>query len=107
MNANSTPALPASSSISQSNTQNCPNDDECKRLNQNVQNAKTRVGALGSCRVGMTDAQLTERYYAWLDLATARAIRDENCFTGGDYGHQEAQAQAWGNVGSCAQLLGR
>jgi uncharacterized protein RhaS with RHS repeats len=85
----------------------CPNGDECKNLNQNVQNANSRVGSLGTCRAGMSNAELSERYYAWLDLATARAKRDQKCFGGGDAGHQVAQAQAWGNVGSCANLLGR
>jgi RHS repeat-associated protein len=86
---------------------NCPNEDECKRLNANVQNAKARVGSLGACRAGMTVDQLTERYYAWLDLARARTIRDYKCFNGGDDGHQEAQSQAWSNVGQCGILLGR
>lgn len=89
--------------------ENCPDPDECTKLNQNVQNAKARRSSLvpSACSAGMTPAQLTERYYAWLDEATARAIRDERCWDGGDRGHQIAHAAAWSHVGNCANLLGR
>jgi RHS repeat-associated protein len=103
--ANSSPVVTPNS-----NTQtapNCPNNDECDQLNQNVQKAKVQVGSLGACRAGMTIDQLTERYYAWLNLATARSMRDQKCWNGGDDGHQQAQAAAWTQVGSCARLLGR
>jgi RHS repeat-associated protein len=102
--ANSNPAAAPNSAAQAASS--CPNNnDECNRLNQNVQNAKNVVNALGACRPGMTPDQLRLRYYAWLDLATARAIRDQKCWNGGDDGHQNAQAQAWDNVGSCGNLL--
>lgn len=102
-----TDALPSSPVETAKTAENCPDPDECAQLNQNVQNAKARVSGLGACRAGMTPDQLTVRYYAWLDLATARAIRDEKCWGGGDKGHQTAQAAAWTHVGNCANLLGR
>jgi uncharacterized protein RhaS with RHS repeats len=98
---------PVASSNSTTHAPNCPNDDECKQLNKNVQDAKNRVGALGKCVAGMAPAELETRYYAWLDLATARSIRDQKCWNGGDDGHQTAQAVAWSKVGECARYLGR
>ena len=86
----------------------CPNDDngdECKNLNDKVQSAKKKVGKLGACRAGMSRYELMTRKQAWLDLATARAQRDQKCWNGGDLGHQQAQASAWGHVGRCASLM--
>jgi RHS repeat-associated protein len=84
---------------------NCPNQDECNRLNDDVQKAKARVGALGGCRAGMSPSELSQRYDAWLALATARAKRDQKCFNGGDQNHQQAQADAWSNLGRCDRLM--
>jgi len=106
MNSSPVPAKKAEDAVPGTRSQNCP-DDDCNKLNQNVQNAKARVGALGKCRAGMSQADLEVRYYAWLELATARSIRDEKCWNGGDYNHQDQQAAAWTQVGSCAALLGR
>src|ERR1051326_935179 len=85
----------------------CRNCKKCEELNDAVQRAKGRVGGLGACRAGMSRWELLQRYGAWLDLATARARRDVKCWDGGDAGHQQAQADAWANVGNCARLLGQ
>ena len=78
---------------------------ECDELNQGVQNAKAAVGALGKCQVGMSPWQIRQRYNAWLGLAVARAKRDQKCWNGGDVGHQQAQADAWTNVGNCGSMM--
>jgi type VI secretion system secreted protein VgrG len=78
---------------------------DCDQLNQDVQNAKGTVGGLGACRMGMTPSQIRQRYYAWLQLAIARAKRDQKCWNGGDPGHQQAQADAWKNVGNCGSMM--
>jgi uncharacterized protein RhaS with RHS repeats len=83
----------------------CPPEDPCPELNRQVQQAKSRVGRLGACRAGMSRFQLLERQGAWLDLAIARAKREEKCWAGGDEGHQQAQATAWSHVGICGGLL--
>jgi RHS repeat-associated protein len=98
---------PVAAPNSATHAPNCPNDDECKQLNKNVQDAKKQVGAIGKCLTGMSPAQLEDRYYAWLNLATARSIRDEKCWNGGDDGHQNEQAVAWSKVGERARYLGR
>lgn len=83
----------------------CSSDPKCDELNKKVQDAKDKAGKLGACRAGMTKGQLQERYRAWVDLASARAQRDETCWGGGDMGHQQAQADAWKNVGNCGNLM--
>ena len=83
----------------------CRDDDECQRLNQKVQQAKAITGTLGKCRADMSWGQLVVRKKAWLDEASSRAIRDEKCWSGGDLGHQDAQARAWKNVGTCSSLI--
>lgn len=80
------------------------NDEECKRLNDNVQRAKAATGALGKCKAGMSFGELAVRHKVWLEEATARSIRDTKCWGGGDDGHQIAHANAWKNVGTCASL---
>ena len=80
-------------------------DDECERLNRNVQKAKKEVGRVGACRAGMSQFDLWVRRNAWLDLAQARAISDEKCWGGGNDGHQQAQASAWQHVGKCKSLM--
>ena len=84
----------------------CDKCRKCDELNDAVQEAKRRVGALGACRPGMSRWELQQRWLAWLTLATARAQRDTRCWNGGDQGHQQAQADAWAHVGNCARLLG-
>ena len=42
---------------------------------------------------------------AGIELAVARAKRDQKCWAGGDSGHQQAQADAWSNLGRCQRLL--
>ena len=79
--------------------------DDCAKRNEDVQRAKKKVRRLGSYRFGMSRYELEQRKAAWLDEATARARRDEKCFNGGDFGHQEAHANAWRNVGKCTALL--
>ncbi|NJS36728.1 MAG: hypothetical protein HC765_10455 [Brachymonas sp.] len=79
--------------------------DPCKQLNDEVQAAKNKVGQLGACTAGMTRWALQERHSAWLNLATARAKRDQKCWSGGDAGHQQAQADAWSHVGRCSGLM--
>jgi RHS repeat-associated protein len=101
----SLPSSPIPNTQSSAQAKNCPNPDECKQLNEQVQAAKNRVGTLGACRAGMTIEQLSERYDAWLDLASARAKRDQKCWGGGDQGHQQAQADAWSHVGACSRLI--
>jgi RHS repeat-associated protein len=81
------------------------NDDPCKQLNDDVQKAKDKVGQLGKCVAGMAKHDLLQRHAAWLNLAISRAKRDEKCWAGGDAGHQNAQADAWANVGRCTALL--
>ena len=84
---------------------NCPDPDECKRLNEEVQQAKKEVGRLGGCRPGMSPAELAARYGAWVREGVARARRDQKCFNGGDEGHQQAQAAAWQAMGVCLRLI--
>jgi type VI secretion system secreted protein VgrG len=81
--------------------------DPCKELNDDVQQAKDRVGRFrpAACGVGMLRWELQQRHDGWLDLASARAKRDQKCWAGGDAGHQQAQAAAWSHVGQCARLL--
>ena len=83
----------------------CSSDPKCDELNKKVQDAKEKAGSLGACRAGMSKGQLQERYRAWVDLASARAQRDETCWNGGDMGHQQAQADAWKNAGNCGNLM--
>jgi hypothetical protein len=84
----------------------CKKCKECDDLNDAVKRAKQRLGGLGACRAGMTRWELLQRRAAWLDLAIARARRDVKCWDGGDAGHQQAQADAWSQVGNCSRLLG-
>lgn len=87
--------------------QQCPNpdSDECKQLRQDVQNAKATTSTLGGCEPGMSDAQIQVRTAAWLELATARAKRDEKCYDhsgdDNDLNHQDQQASAWRNLSRC------
>ncbi|GGX96902.1 hypothetical protein GJV26_09175 [Massilia dura] len=83
----------------------CTSGPKCDELNKKVQDAKYRAGKLGACKAGMSRGQLQERYRAWIDLASARAQRDQKCWSGGDLGHQQAQADAWKNVGNCGNFL--
>jgi hypothetical protein len=84
----------------------CPPDDEqCKRMNDEVQEKKT-VGTLGKCLPSMSMWELRVRYQAWLALAVARAKRDMRCWKGGDVGHQQAQSDAWTQVGVCGAIMG-
>jgi RHS repeat-associated protein len=94
----------SSSTSATSAAANCPNQNECDRLNQRVQAAKKKVGPFGACKEGMSLPELDIRYDLWLELATARAIRDVKCWNGGDEGHQSAQADAWRQVGRCTRL---
>lgn len=89
------------------NTSSCPPPNDCDKLNDDVQKAKSRVGSMqpAACFAGMSRWQLEQRHSAWLDLATARAKRDQKCWAGGDEGHQQAQGDAWSHVGRCAGLL--
>lgn len=84
---------------------NDDDDDECERLNQEVQRAKVTTGNLGKCRAGMSWGQLAVRKKAWVDEGAARSRRDTKCWNGGDPGHQQAQAQAWQNAGVCGSLM--
>ncbi len=79
-------------------------DDECDRLNADVQRAKAVVGTLGKCKAGMTRWELGMRAKAWLAEAVARSKRDVRCWAGGDGVHQQAQSQAWINVSKCQAL---
>jgi RHS repeat-associated protein len=83
----------------------CRGEPDCDELNDRVQDAKNHVGKLGACRAGMSRYDLRIRHAAWLALATARAKRDQVCWGGGDYGHQQAQADAWQHVGNCGSLM--
>ena len=78
---------------------------DCWFRNLKVQAAKTVVAALGKCTAGMSAWQLGIRESAWQAEAIARASRDEVCWSGGDAGHQRAQAAAWKNLGTCQSLL--
>ncbi|MDR2880419.1 MAG: hypothetical protein LBV29_00755 [Azoarcus sp.] len=84
----------------------CESDD-CDQRNRDVQRAKDRVGSFrpAACMPGMSKWGLQQRSQAWLDLAVARAKRDQKCWAGGDDGHQQAQADAWAHVGRCDALL--
>jgi len=100
------PAFPGSSQI---DTKQCPDSPECMRLRQKVQEAKAIVGKFSpaGCSPMMSKFQLLQRYTAWLNLAVARAMRDQKCYGGGDETHQGAQASAWTHVGNCGALLFR
>jgi len=91
---------------SQTTTDVCEPED-CNRLNDEVDRAKDRIGQFhpAACLKGMSRWQLLQRRSAWLDLATARARRDQKCWSGGNMGHQQAQAAAWLHVGQCSRLL--
>jgi type VI secretion system secreted protein VgrG len=107
-NAHSTPTLPDKSETqSSSETGQCPPPDDCGQRNLDVKRAKARVGTFqpAACMPGMSKWDLQQRSQAWLDLATARARRDQKCWAGGDEGHQQAQADAWAHVGRCGALL--
>ena len=69
-----------------------------------VQAAKKAVGALGGCNSGDSCAVLSAKNAAWLTLAITRSRLNKVCFGGGNPGHQQAQADAWANVGKCGQL---
>jgi RHS repeat-associated protein len=88
---------------SESSEEDC--DDECDKLNKEVQNAKNEVGKLGKCVAGMSKWELETRRQAWLRQAQARSHRDSKCWGGGDEGHQQAQADSWRHVGICTALL--
>lgn len=89
------------------NPNQCPPENECDNLNQDVQRAKDKVGKFqpAACNAGMSKGELLARSSAWLELAVARAKRDQKCWAGGDGGHQQAQADAWANLGRCQRLL--
>ncbi|MCP4474736.1 MAG: hypothetical protein GY821_09270 [Gammaproteobacteria bacterium] len=80
----------------------CNNDDDCKKLNDEVQKAKRRTGSLGKCRPGMSSYQRATRKEAWLQEAVARERSDNKCHSGGNAGHQMARARAWQNVQNCS-----
>ena len=85
----------------------CPPENNCDKLNDDVQRAKDKVGKFqpAACSSGMSKLDLLARSSAWLELAVARAKRDQKCWAGGDAGHQQAQADAWANLGRCQRLL--
>jgi Novel toxin 16 len=87
----------------------CPpeDSDECKKLRADVQRAKKKVRSFSpaACLPRMSPWELTQRRDAWLEEATARAIRDQKCYDGGDETHQGQQATAWQHVGQCNRLL--
>jgi len=107
----STPAAPAEAAQPPATAANapgyCPPSDDCDRRNAEVQRAKDAVGRFqpAACLPGMPRWALEARAQAWLDLAVARARRDQKCWAGGDEGHQQAQAAAWSHVGRCAALI--
>ncbi|MGC1509953.1 hypothetical protein [Ketobacter nezhaii] len=80
-------------------------EEDCDKLNEEVQDAKNEVGKLGKCVAGMSKWELETRRQAWLRQAQARSHRDSKCWGGGDEGHQQAQADAWRHVGICTALL--
>jgi RHS repeat-associated protein len=85
----------------------CTPGDPCKELNDDVQRAKNKVGSFkpAACSAGMTRWDIQQRSNAWLELATARTRHDQKCWSGGNAGHQVAQADAWSHVGRCQGLL--
>lgn len=85
----------------------CPPQNECDNLNDDVQRAKDKVGSFkpARCMDGMSRAELLARSQAWMELAIARTKRDMKCWGGGDEGHQKAQADAWTNLGRCQRML--
>ncbi|RMH87208.1 hypothetical protein EBB59_13330 [Lysobacter pythonis] len=85
--------------------QGCGDGGECEKLNSDVRKAKDIVASLGRCKWGMSRFELKQRYSAWLSLAVSRAKRDMKCWSGGDEGHQTAQANAWTNMGRCGAML--
>jgi RHS repeat-associated protein len=101
----------------QDNSQQCPqtdNDqdpdsDECKRLRKRVYDAKVNIRRFGkgkaSCKEGMSYSQLWLIKTAWLELATARSHRDQKCYGGGDDSHLIAHRDAWVHVGKCEMLM--
>ena len=85
----------------------CPPENDCDKLNDDVQRAKDNVGKFlpAACNSDMSKLEILSRSSAWLELAVARAKRDQRCWAGGDAGHQQAQADAWANLGRCQRLL--
>jgi RHS repeat-associated protein len=85
----------------------CPPENNCDKLNDDVQRPKDKVGKFqpAACSAGMSKLDLLARSSAWLELAVARAKRDQKCWAGGDAGHQQAQADAWANLGRRQRLL--
>ena len=84
-------------------------DDECKKLEEKVRKAKDKMGTYAKgtavCKEGMSWWQLRTRKNDWLDLAQARAQRDQKCYNGGDPDHQDAQITAWRQVVICGSLM--
>ena len=78
----------------------CP-DDEFKKLTDDVNSAKKEAGQLGGCKKGMGSYDINIRSKAWKQLALARSIRENKCWDGGDYNHQNEIAKAWANYYKC------
>jgi len=100
-------AAQAANSAVQAVKELCETDDPCKKLNDDVQRAKDKVGSFkpAACSSGMSSWALQQRHDAWLEEALARTIRDQKCWAGGNSGHQQAQASAWSHVGQCSRLI--
>jgi type VI secretion system secreted protein VgrG len=88
----------------------CTGGPRCDELEKNVRDAKDNMGRQyqrgeAVCQPGMSRAELARRAADWLNLAKARAQRDQVCFSGGDANHQQEQATAWNQVSKCQNLM--
>ncbi|WP_161805139.1 hypothetical protein [Amantichitinum ursilacus] len=87
-----------------------PLKDPCDDLKQRVRLAKDRIRQNDKkgeavCRDGMSRYQLQQRVNDWINLASARAQRDQTCHGGDDENRQIEQATAWHQLSNCQGFL--
>nr|WP_245603010.1 RHS repeat-associated core domain-containing protein [Leisingera methylohalidivorans] len=80
--------------------------DPCEYLENKVNELKTRSESLGSCKGGMSRAQLRDRYNVFRKLAFKRQERDQICHGASDAGHMTAVTKALNRMRKCKRLLG-
>ena len=73
---------------------------ECVALQANVNNSCKNPAPI-SCNSISGCFLLRQEKQKWLSCYEARSIINARCWSGGDFGHQQAAAQAIQNVGTC------